>query len=76
MKAVTLEYITELLKDAPENVLEKILEFIQEISEDENIDFKLSGEQAEDLKEINETTYSENTDIEVFLSGLSGKYHQ
>lgn len=74
MESVTLKYINELLKDAPESVLDKILEFIEEILEDENSDFKLSTEQIENLKEINEASYSEHTDIEVFLNELNGKY--
>ncbi len=42
MESVTLKNINEILKDAPEIILERVLGYIEGILEDDNSNFKLS----------------------------------
>jgi hypothetical protein len=74
MESVTLKHINEILKDAPENILERVLGYIEGIIEDENINFKLSEEQIKSLQEIKTRSYGQHTKIEAFLNEMSSKY--
>lgn len=74
MGSVTLKDINELLKNAPENILERVLGYIEGILEDKNTSFELSEEQIESLQKIKERSYSEHTEVETFLNDMSSKY--
>jgi hypothetical protein len=74
MESVTLKNINEILKDAPENILERVLGYIEEILQDENSNFKLSEEQIESLQKIKKRSYDQHTEIETFLNEMSSKY--
>jgi hypothetical protein len=74
MESATLKSITEILKNAPENILERVLGYIEGIVENEKNDFKLSEEQKESLKKIKERSYDQHTEIEAFLNEMSSKY--
>ncbi len=74
MESVTLKNINEILKDAPENILERVLGYIEGILEDENSNFKLSQEQIESLQKIKKRPYDQHTEIETFLNEMSSKY--
>ncbi|WP_449398647.1 hypothetical protein [Chryseobacterium wanjuense] len=52
MESAILKNINKILKDAPENILERVLGYIEGILEEENTDFKLSEEQKESLRQI------------------------
>lgn len=74
MESVTLKDINELLKNAPESILERVLGYIEGILEDKNTSFELSPEQIENLRKIKERPYSEHAEIETFLNEMSSKY--
>jgi len=74
MESVTLKNINEILKDAPENILERVLDYIEGLLEDENSNFKLSEEQIESLQKIKRRPYDQHTEIETFLNEMSSKY--
>lgn len=74
MESVTLKNINEILKDAPENILERVLGYIEGLLEDENSNFKLSEEQIESLQKIKRRPYDQHTEIETFLNEMSSKY--
>jgi hypothetical protein len=74
MESATLKNINKILKDAPENILERILGYIEGILEEENTDFKLSEEQKESLQKIRKRSYEQHTEIDAFLNEMSSKY--
>ncbi|UMQ42171.1 hypothetical protein MKS83_00460 [Chryseobacterium sp. Y16C] len=74
MESATLKNINKILKDAPENILERILGYIEGILEEENTDFKLSDEQKESLRQIKKRSYEQHTEIDTFLNEMSSKY--
>lgn len=74
MESVILKNINEILKNAPENILERVLGYIEGISEDEKNNFKLSEEQKESLKKIKERPYDQHTRIDTFLNEMDSKY--
>lgn len=74
MESITLKHINKILKDAPENILERVLGYIEGILEDENSNFKLSEEQIKSLQEIKNRSYGQHTEIEAFLNEMSSKY--
>lgn len=74
MESATLKNINQILKDAPENILERILGYIEGILEEENTDFKLSEEQKESLRKIKKRSYDQHTEIDAFLNEMSSKY--
>ncbi|MCS3531957.1 hypothetical protein [Chryseobacterium sp. JUb7] len=74
MESITLKNINEILKDAPENILERVLGYIEGILEDENTEFVLSEEQKESLKKIKDRSYEQHTEIDVFLNEMKSKY--
>jgi len=74
MQSVTLKDINELLKDASEPLLERVLGYIEGLLNDESMKFELSEAQIESLRKIKARSYSEHTDIEVFLHEMNGKY--
>ena len=74
MESVILKNINEILKNAPENILERVLGYIEGISEDEKNNFKLSDEQKESLKKIKERPYDQHTGIDTFLNEMDSKY--
>ena len=74
MESVTIADINKILKDAPENLLIRVLGYIEGILEDKNNNFKLSTEQMDSIREIKARPYSEHTDIEVFLNEMNEKY--
>lgn len=74
MQSVTLKDINELLKDASEPLLERVLGYIEGLLNDESMKFELSEDQIESLRKIKARDYSEHTDIKVFLHEMNGKY--
>lgn len=74
MESATLKNINKILKDAPENILERILGYIEGILEEESTDFKLSEEQKESLRKIKKRSYEQHTEIDAFLNEMSAKY--
>jgi hypothetical protein len=74
MESVTLKNINEILKNAPENILERVLCYIEAILEDENTEFKLSDEQKKSLQEIQKRSYEKHTEIDIFLNEMNSKY--
>jgi len=74
MESATLKSINKILKEAPENILERILGYIEGILEEENTDFELSDEQKKSLQEIKERSYEQHTEIDTFLNEMSSKY--
>lgn len=74
MESVILKNINEILKNAPESVLERVLGYIEGISEDEKNNFKLSEEQKESLKKIKTRPYDQHTEIDTFLNEMDSKY--
>lgn len=75
MESAALKNINKILKDATENILEKVLGYIEGIPEGERNEFKLSEEQKESLRKIRQKAYEENTEIETFLNEMSSKYY-
>lgn len=57
MESITLKNINDILKNAPENILERVLGYIEAILEDEKSEFKLSDEQKKSLQKIKERSY-------------------
>ncbi|KQT35844.1 hypothetical protein ASG22_02160 [Chryseobacterium sp. Leaf405] len=74
MESATLKSINKILKEAPENILERILGYIEGILEEENTDFELSDEQKKSLQEIKKRSYEQHTEIDTFLNEMSSKY--
>lgn len=74
MESVTLKNIQQLLKDAPESVLEKVLDYIEAILKDESNTFTLSEEQKESLRKIKKRPYEQHTEIDTFLNEMKSKY--
>lgn len=74
MESATLKNINEILKDAPENILERVLGYIEGILDDEKSEFKLSDEQKKSLQKIKERSYQQHTDIDTFLNEMNSKY--
>jgi hypothetical protein len=74
MESVTLKNINEILKDAPENILERVLGYIEGILQEEKSNFRLSEEQIESLQKIKKRSYDQHTEIETFLNEMSSKY--
>ncbi|MCS3869203.1 hypothetical protein J3D55_002119 [Chryseobacterium ginsenosidimutans] len=74
MESVTLKNINEILKDAPENILERVLGYIEGILQEEKSNFKLSEEQIESLQKIKKRSYDQPIEIETFLDEMSSKY--
>lgn len=74
MESVTLTNIQQLLKDAPESVLKKVLDYIEEILKDESNTFTLSEEQKESLQRIKKRSYEQHTEIDIFLNEMKSKY--
>lgn len=74
MESVTLKNINEILKDAPESTLERVLGYIEGILEDKSSEFKLSEEQKESLKKIKQRSYNQHTEIDTFLNEMSSIY--
>jgi hypothetical protein len=74
MESVTLKNINEILKDAPENILEQVLGYIEGILQEEKSNFKLSEEQIKSLQKIKKRSYDQHTEIETFLNEMSSKY--
>jgi hypothetical protein len=74
MESVTLKHINKILKDAPENILERVLGYIEGILEDESNHFELSEEQKESLQKIKKRSYNQHTEIDTFLNEMSSKY--
>jgi hypothetical protein len=74
MGSVTLKNINEILKDAPENILERVLGYIEGILQEEKSNFKLSEEQIKSLQKIKKRSYDQHTEIETFLNEMSSKY--
>lgn len=67
--------ITDKLKNAPKEVLEVVLSYLNGISENKNISqFELSEEQKESLLKIKKRAYSEHTDVDIFINEMSEKY--
>ena len=66
--------ITEKLKDAPKNILERVLGYVDGILEDKTENFELTEEQKNNLQEIKKRSYSAHTDSEDFLNEMSKKY--
>lgn len=74
MESVILKNINEILKNAPESVLERVLGYIEGISEDEKNNFKLSEKQKKSLKKIKIRPYDQHTEIDTFLNEMDSKY--
>lgn len=74
MESLILKNINEILKNAPENILERVLGYIEAISEDEKNNFQLSKEQKESLKKIKARPYDQHTKIDTFLNEMDSKY--
>ncbi|SHE48605.1 hypothetical protein [Chryseobacterium takakiae] len=74
MESVTLKNIQQLLKDAPESVLEKVLGYIEAILKDESNTFTLSEEQKVSLQKIKKRAYEQHTEIDTFLNEMKSKY--
>lgn len=67
--------ITNKLKTAPKEVLERISAYLSEFDSKKNTtNFELSEEQKESLLKIKEQPYSEHTEINYFLNEMSEKY--
>lgn len=74
MESIILKNINEILKDAPENILERVLGYIEGILEDNQNEFKLSEKQKESLKKIKNKSYNQHTEIDTFLNEMNTKY--
>lgn len=67
--------ITDKLKTVPKEVLERISAYLSEIDKNkEHLNFELSNEQKESLSKIKERSYSEHTEVNIFLNEMSEKY--
>jgi len=67
--------ITDKLKNAPKEVLELVLSYLNGVSENKNTsNFELSDDQKESLLKIKKRDYSEHTDMDVFINEMSEKY--
>ncbi|WP_379964853.1 hypothetical protein [Epilithonimonas sp. UC225_85] len=66
--------ITDKLKTAPKEVLEVVLSYLNGISNKNISQFELSEEQKESLLNIRNRSYSEHTDVDIFINEMSEKY--
>jgi len=67
--------ITDRLKTAPKEVLERISAYLSEFDDNKDVlNFELSEEQKESLLKIKERPYYEHTEINYFLNEMSEKY--
>lgn len=64
--------ITEKLKDAPKNVLERVLGYVDGVLETK--EFQLTEEQKKSLMKIKKRPYSEHKEVGSFLNELGEKY--
>lgn len=64
--------ITEKLKDAPQDILERVLGYVDGILEKNR--FQLTDEQKKSLTEIKNRPYSEHKEANSFLNDLGEKY--
>jgi cob(I)alamin adenosyltransferase len=67
MESVTLKNINEILKDAPENILERVLGYIEGILQEEKSNFKLSEEQIKSLQKIKKDLTINLPKLKLFL---------
>lgn len=78
MKAVEqsiYQEITEKLKTAPKDILERVLGYLDGVLErEQHSNFELTEEQKNSLGEIKKRPYSEHTDISLFLNEMDEKY--
>jgi len=74
MESIILQNINNILKDAPESVLKKVLIYIEEITEDKNDGFVLSDNQKESLEKIGKRSYNQHTELDIFLNEMNSKY--
>lgn len=74
MESVLLKDINEILKNLPDNILERVLGYVHGIVENESKDFDLTSEQKESLDKIKNRNYKEHTEIETFLNEMNSKY--
>ncbi len=74
MESIILQNINNILKDAPESVLKKVLIYIEEITEDKNDGFVLSDSQKESLEKIGKRSYNQHTELDIFINEMNSKY--
>lgn len=67
--------ITEKLKVAPKDILERVLGYVDGIMDSEKLpNFELTEEQKNSLLKIKKRPYSEHTEIDSFLNEMTKKY--
>ena len=67
--------ITEKLKVAPKDILERVLGYVDGIMDNEKPhNFELTEEQKSSLLKIKKRPYSEHTEIDSFLNEMTKKY--
>lgn len=74
MNIVTLENLTEKLKDAPSPILEKIWEYADALLEKSSSNFLLSDEQKKHLKKQNNVSIEDCTDAHAVYKQLVEKH--
>lgn len=77
MNSSTLNIIYKKLENEPQEILDRVLAYLEGILEDNNskkTDFELTEEQKNSLREIKNRSLEEHTDVENFVSEMKSKY--
>lgn len=77
MNSSTLNIINKKLENEPQEILDRVLAYLEDILEDKNskkADFELTEEQKNSLHKINNRPLEEHTDVENFVSEMKSKY--
>ena len=77
MNSSTLNIIYKKLENEPQEILDRVLAYLEGILEDKNskkTDFELTEEQKNSLLEIKNRSLEEHTDVEIFVSEMKSKY--
>lgn len=77
MNSATLDLINEKLKNEPQEILDRVLGYLEGILEDKDLkfnDFELTDEVKKQLKDIAERPLSEHVSEEEVKYGIKQKY--
>lgn len=77
MESTTLDVINEKLKNEPQEILDRVLNYLEEILEDKKWlknEFVLTEEQKRNLLEIKNRPLEQHTDAETFMNEMKTKY--
>lgn len=77
MNSSTLNIIYKKLENEPQEILDRVLAYLEGILEDKKskkTDFELTEEQKNSLLKIKNRSVEEHTDVENFVSEMKSKY--